>query len=111
MDTHSCMSFCKGDNIMNYETIRTYRIRMNASGTMPLLDVAVMVDARDLPEDRSLWSASLFIDNVIHHLSALFGVDKVEAGRIRKELEAGKAVNLELQALPTQLIQAGFIRS
>jgi Aminotransferase ubiquitination site len=95
---------------MNIETIKTYRIHMNATGKMPLLDIHVKVDGRDLPQARGIFIADIFIDRVIHHLSELFGLDKVEVARIRKELEEGRAVDIEVPALHTQLIQAGFIQ-
>ena len=51
----------------------------------------------------------IFVDRVIHTLEELFGVDKSKVDSIREELEAGRPVHMEVQALRTQLIQAGFI--
>jgi hypothetical protein len=77
-------------------------------GKKPMLEVGVRVDGRDLPNARSVYIANIFIERVMPCLTELFGVDKEEVDKIRKELEAGKSVNIELQALPTQLHQAGF---
>jgi hypothetical protein len=95
---------------MQNETIMTYRIHMNPSGKMPLLDVGVHVDERDLPDKRPIFIANIFIDHVLHRLSSLFGVDKVEVDGIRKQLEAGISIDIEVQALHSQLVQAGFIQ-
>ena len=42
-------------------------------------------------------------------LEELFGLDKSKVDSIREDLEAGRPVHIEVQALRTQLIQAGFI--
>jgi hypothetical protein len=52
----------------------------------------------------------IFVDRVIHLLSELFGLDKAKVDDIRDELEAGHSVHIEVAALHTQLLQAGFIQ-
>lgn len=97
---------------MNYESIKKYRIRMNATGEKPMQDVAVQVDGRDLPStERSIFVASIFIDRVMHSLSALFGVDEAEVAKIHERLDGGETVNIEVDAIHTQLVQAGFVRN
>ena len=54
-----------------------------------------------------LWAESEH--RVIHTLEELFGLDKSKVDSIREDLEAGRPVHIEVQALRTQLIQAGFI--
>jgi hypothetical protein len=94
---------------MHYETIKTYRVQMMPVGKEPMLEVGVRVDGRDLPEARSIYIANIHIERVMHSLSSLFALDSDEVERIRKELEAGRTVNVELQSLPLQLHQAGFL--
>jgi hypothetical protein len=95
---------------MNIDSLKTYRIYMNPVGKMPMLDVAVRVDERDLPKARAIYVANIFIDRVMHTLTALFGLDEVKVKKIQEKLEAGVSVELEVQALDTQLVQAGFIQ-
>jgi exosome complex RNA-binding protein Rrp42 (RNase PH superfamily) len=94
---------------MHIETIKTYSVQMMPVGKEPMLEVGVRVDGRDLPETRSVYIANIFIDRAMHSLSSLFGMDSDEVERIREELNAGRSVNVELQALPIQLRQAGFL--
>jgi hypothetical protein len=94
---------------MNIETIKTYRIHMNPVGKLPMLDIGVHVDERDLPKSRAVYVANIFVERVIHTLTALFGMNEAEVDTIREKLEAGVPVDIEVQALPTQLVQAGFI--
>jgi len=53
--------------------------------------------------------AMIYVDRVVHTLEELFGLDKSKVESIRADLEAGRPVHIEVQALRTQLIQAGFI--
>jgi hypothetical protein len=95
---------------MNYENPKKYRVSMDATGEKPMQDVAVQVDGRDLPStERGLFVASIFIDRVMHTLSALFGVHEAEVAKIHERLDAGETVNIEVDALHEQLVQAGFV--
>lgn len=94
---------------MHFGTIKAYRVQMMPVGKEPMLEVGVRVDGRDLSDARSVYIANIYIERVMHSLSSLFAVDSDEVERIRKELEAGRTVNVELQALPLQLHQAGFL--
>ena len=98
-----------GKDSMIYDSIKTYRIQLDPVGTMPNIDVGVRVDGRDIPEARVNYVAMIFVDRVVHTLEGLFGLDKAKVDSIRQELEAGRPVHIEVQALRTQLIQAGFI--
>jgi hypothetical protein len=94
---------------MIHDTIKTYRIQLDPEGTTPNIDVAVRVDGRDIPEARVNYVAMIFVDRVVHTLEELLGLDKSKVDSIREDLEAGRPVHIEVQALRTQLIQAGFI--
>jgi len=94
---------------MIYDSIKNYRIQLDPEGTMPNVDVGVRVDGRDIPDARVNFVAIIFVDRVVHTLEELFGLDKAKVNRIREELEAGRPVHIEVQALRTQLILAGFI--
>jgi hypothetical protein len=94
---------------MIYDSIKTYRIQLDPEGTMPNIDVGVRVDGRDIPDARVDYVAMIFVDRVVHTLGELFDLDKSKVDSIREDLEAGRPVHIEVQALRTQLIQAGFI--
>jgi hypothetical protein len=94
---------------MIYDSIKTYRIQLDPEGTVPNIDVGVRVDGRGIPEVRGNYVAMIFVDRVVHTLEELFGLDKSKVASIREDLEAGRPVHIEVQALRTQLIQAGFI--
>jgi hypothetical protein len=98
-----------GKDAMIYDSIKNYRIQLDPEGTMPNVDVGVRVDGRDIPDARVNFVAIIFVDRVVHTLEELFGLDKAKVNRIREELEAGRPVHIEVQALRTQLILAGFI--
>ena len=94
---------------MIHDSIKTYRLQLDPEGTMPNVDVGVRVDGRDIPEARVNYVALIFVDRVIHTLEELFGLEKSKVASIREDLEAGRPVHIEIQALRIQLIQAGFI--
>ena len=90
---------------MIYDSIKTYRIQLDPVGTIPNIDVGVRVDGRDIPDARVNYVAMIFVDRVVHTLEELFGLDKPKVDSIREDLEAGRPVHIEVQALRAQLIQ------
>jgi len=91
------------------DSINTYRIQLDPAGTMPNVDVGVRVDGRDISEARGNDAPLIFVDRVVYTLEELFGLEKSKVDSIREGLEAGRPVHIEVRALRTQLIQAGFI--
>jgi hypothetical protein len=94
---------------MIYDSIKTYRIQLDPEGTMPNVDAGVRVDGRDISDARVNYVAMILVDRVVYTLEELFGLDKSKVDSIHEDLEAGRPVHIEVQALRTQLIQAGFI--
>jgi hypothetical protein len=95
---------------MNYETMESHNVQLRPQGNGDDQDIAVRVDERNLPQARGNYINLIHIDNVLHHLQHLFGLDEAAVNKVREDLEDGRDVTVKIDCLHSQLVMAGFIQ-